>query len=208
MKKILSLLLVTISNLQLASAQQQWGIECYRYFRASPAYQPIAYFRSADDWYGELRYNYEADKTFSLYGGRSISGGNKLRYEFATMLGFSTGTFTGLSLATSAEAEWKNLYFSSQSQYSLDTRRSDSLSGKLRTGNFFFSWTELGYSLGDHVSAGLALQYTLQREASVFSPGFAVSAHAGRFHFPLYLFDPFHTRRYYVVGIAYNWKPD
>jgi hypothetical protein len=53
------------------------------------------------------------------------------------MAGYCIGKFTGLSLATNAEVEWKDFYLSTQTQYSLATKKD--------IANFFFSWSEAGY---------------------------------------------------------------
>jgi hypothetical protein len=181
-------------------AQGKAGIEQYSYIGAQSAgaIVPSLHLQSASNWYGELRYNYEDLQTCSLYGGRIIEGGNDLEYSITPMLGFSAGWFTGISLATNAEAEWKNFYLSSQTQHSIAIKEDCE--------NFFFSWSELGYNVSDHFFAGLAMQYTLQMKQHDFEPGFLAGLNFKNFSFPFYVFSPFHSGRYFILGVNYEYN--
>jgi hypothetical protein len=203
MKMNRSLLIIAwIILIQLnVSAQAKAGIEQYSYIGAQSAgaIVPSLHFQSPGNWYAELRYNYEDAQTLSLYGGKIIEGGNDLEYSITPMIGFSSGLFTGISFATNAEAEWKNFYLSSQTQYSMAVKENCE--------NFFFSWSELGYNVSRHFFTGLAMQYTGQEGIHDFEPGFVAGLSLKSFSFPFYVFSPFHSdRRYFVLGVNYEYN--
>jgi hypothetical protein len=182
------------------SAQAKAGIEQYSYIgtQSAGAIVPSLHFQSPGNWYAELRYNYEDAQTISLYGGKIIEGGNDLEYSITPMIGFSAGLFTGISFATNAEAEWKNFYLSSQTQYSMAVKENCE--------NFFFSWSELGYNVSRHFFAGLAMQYTGQKGIHDFEPGFVAGVTLKNFSFPFYIFSPFDSGRYFVLGVNYEYN--
>ncbi len=165
----------------------QWkaGIEQYFYTHA-PLAEPIVpmiHVESANNFYAELRYNYEEAKTISFFAGKSFAGGNNLAYNITPMAGYSTGRFAGLSFAVNANAEWKRIFLSSQTQYSWSLARADSITGKSRAGSFFFSWSEAGYTFGENFFAGLSAQFTRQAGVTSIEPGKSV--------FPVVCFQSF-----------------
>jgi hypothetical protein len=191
-----------------ALAQPKAGAELYVYtgMPFSEAIVPVFHLQSVNNWYAELRYNYEDAKTLSLYGGKIFSGGNNLAYNITPMAGFSTGRFTGVSFAVNADIEWKNFFFSSQTQYSIAIKKNDSITIKKSAENFFFSWSELGYTISDHFFAGLAMQYTKQGSENDFEPGFLAGLSFKNLSFPFYVFSPFRQERYFVLGVNYEFS--
>jgi hypothetical protein len=158
----------------------------------------MIHIETKKNWYAEIRYNYEDVQTFSLFTGKTLTGGRSLRYSITPMTGISVGNFTGLSFATNAEVEWKSFYTSSQTQYSIGTRTGIS--------NFFFSWSELGYNIAEHIFGGLALQYTKQEGMSKTEPGFVAGLNFKGISIPFYIFGPFNTDRYFVLGLNYEYN--
>lgn len=180
------------------TAQSKLGIENY-YYPGTPGSNgvvPVVHFETNHAWRGELRYNYEDAATISLFAGKTITAGKSLKWSISPMIGVSTGVFTGISIATNIEAEWKNLYLSSQNQYSKSTK----------TGcyNFLFSWSEIGYNISDAVFAGVAFQYTRSVNDNILEPGFVGGFSIGNITVPLYAFSPFGAGRYFVAGVIYE----
>src|SRR5258705_8885247 len=99
MKKSLLTIIWSIMMLLNASAQWKAGIEQYNYIGAQStgSFVPSVHLQSKNNWYAELRYNYENAQTLSLYGGKTFEDGNGLDYQITPMVGFSTGKFTGVS---------------------------------------------------------------------------------------------------------------
>ena len=149
-----------------SEAQSKWVIENYNYLGQPGAgtVVPMIHFETRKNWYAELRYNYEDIQTISFFGGKTFKGGKAFEYSITPLVGFSAGTFTGFSAGTNIDVEWKNIYLSSQTQYSAGTKKD--------VPDFFFSWSEAGYAISKHFFAGLAMQYTRQKELNNFEPGF------------------------------------
>ena len=120
------LLFFSGSMLMQLTASSQWTgkLEAYKYIgsESKGSFQPLAHIQTPGNWYGEIRYNYEEAKTFSFYAGKTFAGGKRAAYNITPMAGYSTGVFTGLSLAVNTDVEWNSLYFSAQSQYSVSNR--------------------------------------------------------------------------------------
>jgi hypothetical protein len=194
--------LVFISSLLAcinAGAQSKWVYEQYNYIKQPDAavFVPMVHFETNDNWYAELRYNYEDVKTLSLFAGKTLTGGETFEYTVTPMAGYSAGIFTGVSLAVNAEAAWKKFYISAQSQYSIATRKNAT--------DFFFNWSELGYAVSDRLFTGVAMQYTRQEDQADFEPGFLAGLSFKNISFPFYVFSPFRPDRYFVLGMNYEY---
>ncbi len=195
--RLFFLCLIVSTNCQ---AQSKWVIENYNYLGqpGSGVVVPMLHFETKKNWYAELRYNYEDNQTISFFGGKTFKGGNNFEYSLTPLAGFSAGRFTGVSFGVNADAEWKNFYLSSQTQYSFGTKKD--------IADFFFSWSELGYNISKHFFAGLAMQYTRQIDNNSFEPGFVAGLEIKNFSFPVYVFSPFRSGCYFVVGMNYEYN--
>ena len=200
-------LFTAISLLQLcfifclnSTGQSKWVIENYNYFGqpGAGAVVPMIHFETKRNWYAELRYNYEDNKTISLFAGKSFKGGSSFSYSITPLAGFSAGNFTGVSLGINADAEWKKIYLSSQTQYSMGIKKDEA--------NFFFTWSELGYNISNHFFGGIAIQYTGTAVVNNFEPGFVAGFELNNFSFPVYVFSPFQDSRYFIVGVNYEYS--
>jgi hypothetical protein len=197
MTRNLLLLLLTITIHQSLTAQSKWLLETYYYKgKDISAVVPMLHVETKDNWYAEFRYNYEDKKTFSLYAGKIFTGGKALEYTITPLLGYSVGRFNGLSFATNAEAEWKDFFISTQTQYSLSV--------KTKEESFFFTWSEAGYEISPHFFTGLAIQYTRLSGQNDFEPGLLAGLSFKNISFPCYVFGPFHRDRYFVLGLNYE----
>lgn len=197
-KSLLSIL--SIMMLLKLSAQFKGGIEQYSYFGNGTALiiEPVLHIQTASDLYCELRYNYEEKDAISLNAGKAFHIPGKFQTTLTPMLGIVAGSMKGYNLVLNQETEWKNFYFSSQSQYSR--------SFKNETSNFFFTWSELGYNISHSVFAGIALQYTRELQTSVAEPGFVAGINFKNFSVPFYVFGPFRSDSYVVLGLNYEYS--
>lgn len=202
MKTYNVLLFFTSIMLMQFNAPAQWTgeIELYKYIGTGGegSFQPLAHIRSPNNWYGEIRYNYEDAQTLSLYGGKTFSGSKLVEYSITPMAGYSKGVFTGISLGVNTDAEWKKFYFSAQSQYSI--------SSKTKEDTFLFSWSELGYSITDHFFTGFSLQYTRTICQTDLEPGIVAGICFKNFEMPFYIFKPLRSERYFVLGLSYEFN--
>lgn len=183
----------------MAFSQAKSGVENYNLLGQNNEYvwMPVVHYQTKKGMYAELRYNYEDMKTLSLYAGKTFVGGSVFKYSLTPMGGYCIGKFNGLSFAANAEAEWKDFYLSTQTQYSVATKRDMT--------NFFFSWTEVGYNVFRNFFTGLAVQYTRQQGVNDIQPGLVAGLNFKNISIPFYLFSPFRPGRYVVLGFVYEY---
>jgi hypothetical protein len=198
-KKHLKIFFVLIMISMISFSQAKSGLENYNFLSKGQPYtwMPVFHYETTGGMYTEVRYNYEALETFSVYGGWTLKGGHDFQFSTTPMLGISAGNFSGISVADNTEAEWKNIYLSSQLQYSFGSKGSGT--------DFFFNWSELGYSFSGLFYAGLAIQYTKEKYCQVTDPGFVTGINFRGLTIPLYIFRPFSGREFYILGVNINY---
>lgn len=184
----------------MAFSQAKSGVESYNLLSQGKNYvwMPVIHYQSQKGFYTELRYNYEDMQTVSLFGGKTFQAGKELDCTMTPMLGFSAGNFSGVSVAVNAEADWKNLYLSTQTQYSVSAKKDVS--------DFFFSWSELGFNFSRLFFAGIAVQYTRQEGENYTEPGFLAGLSFKNFSIPFYLFKPFSQDQYIILGLNFEYN--
>lgn len=185
---------------QFAFSQAKSGLENYNQLSGGSDYiwMPIMHYRATNGMYAEFRYNYEETNTVSLFAGKVFEGGENVEFSFVPMLGYSSGNFSGVSFALNSDVEWKKLYFSSQSQFSVGTNKG--------INNFFFSWSEAGINFSKSFFAGTALQYTYQQKRSEIDPGLVAGVSIKNISIPVYVFKPFNPGNYFIVGLNYEFN--
>jgi len=183
-----------------AGAQSKTGIENYNMLRPGNGYtwMPVVHHRGKRGFYTEMRYNYEAPKTASVYIGRSFSKEGKLSYDIVPMAGVVFGEYRGASLAVNAGVEYHRFYFASQSQYTIN--KND------RYENFFFNWSEIGYQPVRWLYAGISAQFTKAFHSYLATEyGFMAGVVMGKITIPVYVFNPLNERKNYIIGIIAEW---
>ncbi len=186
-----------------AAAQINGGLEQYTYLSKNtlPTIVPIAHIQN-EKWYGEVRYNYEELKTFSVYVGKIFSGDeDNHSYAIIPVVGMVMGKFTGGSVGLDVTFTDHDFFFTSQSQYTFANTN--------RHQNFMYSWSELGYEPSQWIYAGLALQhlqlFQKAEEPMSYVWGGMVGFNLGRWTIPLYSFDPFSNSRYFILGLNFGF---
>jgi len=183
------------------NSQTHGGVEQYYYSgtHGTSAIVPRVYYQNKKNWYAEVRYNYDEIGTLSVNVGKAFSKKGAVSYTITPLAGVVAGRLNGGSLGVNAEAEYKNLFFSSESQYTF--------SSGSRYENFLFNWSELGYQVTSRIYTGLALQMTrAYKTANLFEPGIMAGFSFDKFTFPLYAFSPLTNKRYFVLGINWEWQ--
>jgi hypothetical protein len=183
------------SNTVLSQAKS--GVENYSLLSRGENYvwMPVIHYQSKKGIYAELRYNYEDLNTVSVYGGKTFAGGKTLQFSVTPMVGFAVGQFNGVSIATNTEVEWRSIYLSSQTQYSIATQVGEP--------DFFFTWSELGYNISRHLYGGFAIQYTKQQAFSDTEPGIVLGFNFRNFSIPVYAFSPLSSNPNFIIGLNY-----
>lgn len=178
--------------------QAKGGMENYNLLGRENEYawMPVVHYETKKGIYAELRYNYEEAQTFSVFGGKVLSGNNG-SFRVTPMIGFSAGKFTGISFATNADAEFNKFFLSTETQYSMAAKKDGN--------NFLFSWSEIGYSIFPNLFAGLSFQYTIQQGIADPEPGLMAGISFKNFSIPVYVFNPFGKEQYLVFGLNYEY---
>jgi hypothetical protein len=107
----------------------------------------------------EARYNYEAQKAGSLWLGRNFSFGEKLVLAVTPMVGGVFGDLNGIAPGYNLSLSYWKVELSSQNEYVFDLEN--------RSGNFFYTWSELTVSPVDWFRAGMVVQRTKAYETEL-----------------------------------------
>ena len=185
-----------------AHTQSSAMVEQYYYTRTpgtDAMMTPMANFTSANNWYGEARYNFDEINTFSLYAGRKFSGTGNVAWEATPLIGGLMGQMTGGSVGMNVGADYRKLFFLSQSQYSFSIENA--------TDKYFYKWSELGYNATSWLYAGVAVQQTnIYRSAGKLEPGCMIGFSFKNWSIPLYAFNTDRNERYFVLGFNWQWE--
>jgi hypothetical protein len=178
----------------------QVGFEQYYYLqrKATPIMVPIVHFQNRQNWYGEVRYNYEEKNSFSAYAGKHFFRKSELlEYSLTPIIGGVMGQFKGGSIGFNASVEYDDFFFDAQTQLTCSINSDNT--------NFYFGWYDLGYSPIDWLWFGWSLQHTLygQVENNITESGIMVGFKAGKWTFPIYTFNVLNTDPYLVLGITH-----
>ena len=105
-----------------------------------------------DTLHFEARYNYEAQRTGSLWAGYNLSAGKTLVLDATPMIGGVFGNVNGIAPGLELTLTYKKLQLYSANEYIFDT--------DTKAGNFFYTWTQLTYSPVKWFTTGYVVQRT------------------------------------------------
>jgi hypothetical protein len=105
-----------------------------------------------DTLHVEARYNYEAQKTGSLWVRYDLSVGKKLELDATPMIGEVFGNVNGIAPGLELTVTYKKIQLYSANEYIFDT--------DTKAGNFFYTWTQLTYSPKPWFAFGYVVQRT------------------------------------------------
>lgn len=186
---------------QLIHSFAQTGLEQYYYWKDknTTTFMPVVHFQNAKNWYAEARFNYEEVNTYSLNVGRTFERENKLgSYTLTPIVGVVSGELKGGTLGFLTTGEFREWFFSSQSQCTL--------SSQTRDASFLFCWAELGYMPVRWFYFGSSLQLTrfTHHGDTVADPGAFIGFESGNWTFPIYGFNLQNAGRYFLVGVNFT----
>jgi len=179
-------------------SQSQAGLEQYYYVHDNAvSIAPVAWYQANNNWYTECRYNYEAEKTLSVYAGKTFEIKSAVYWSFCPMAGLVTGRFNGGAIAVNTTLEYKKLYCSLQSQYtfSIENSRAD----------YIYNWFDLGFRPAQWLTAGMSIQQTSLCN-SKSEKGVFIKATYGVWELPIYIFNPGTGEYYWVFGLNFIWQ--
>jgi len=151
------------------------------------------------NYYLETRYNYENDKTVSLYFGKSYSNDKKINYEIIPMIGLVYGQMEGISPGFNLKIDYKRFTSSTQCQYTYD------FIGKNKS--FFWDWSNFYIKMNEHISLGCAIQINRSKSGdnyNHFSPSLRYEYHT--FFLEVNAFNFWETYPLWSIGFEYDFK--
>jgi hypothetical protein len=146
----------------------------------------------------EARYNYEALETGSAWFGYNFSGGDKLAWEFAPMLGGVFGKLSGVAPGYHGSLRWRRLELYSEGEYVIDTADSSA--------SYFYNWSELTFSLLDRFWVGVVMQHThVYQSDREIQRGLLAGFSYKRADFSGYVFNPDDSTPTVLIALRLSW---
>lgn len=137
-----------------AEARPQWSAALYVDAYAQPdedVFVIPTLFADRGPLHLEVRYNYEAEDTTSLWAGWAFELGGEERWlRLTPMLGGVAGDVNGVAPGLEVEAQWGRVAYWLEAEYLLDLEDS--------AGNYLYTWSELTVSIVPWLWAGGSLQ--------------------------------------------------
>lgn len=131
----------------------------------------------------EARYNYENQRTASLWAGYDFTFGKTVQVALTPMIGGVFGRTTGIAPGLEASVTYKKIEFSLSNEYVFDTSNS--------AGSFYYSWPQLTYSPVGWFRVGGVAQHTKAFQTGLeVQRGFLVGFSHKKVEFTTYVFDP------------------
>lgn len=180
-------------------SQQHGSFEQYYYTGlGTSVIVPKMQFQNKNNWFGEVRYNYEELQTISFNAGKIFSKSNSFSYTVSPYAGLVLGRLNGGTVGSNISVEHSKLFFSAESQYTFSMNE--------KSANYFFNWSELGYQFTKLMYSGIAVQVTHPFEVrNNWEPGIMLGITYKSWTFPFYTFSPANNNRNYVLGISWEW---
>ncbi len=146
----------------------------------------------------EPRYNYEAQNAGSVFAGWKFAVEGKVSFAATPMIGVVFGSLKGYAPGLELELSYKAFDFYSESEYVIDQ------SGK--ENNFFYTWTEFGFSPVETFRTGISVQRTrlyqtsLDLQRGVFAEYSFWKLTAG-----VHYFNPFTSDYFFIASLNFQW---
>jgi hypothetical protein len=154
------------------------------------------------DWlHVEARFNYEALRTGSLWGGYNIEGGSTVEWTLTPMVGAAFGDVVGVAPGYSGSLSWWKLDVYSEGEYLYDIDTPDD--------SFLYNWSEVAFVPVDWLRVGLVTQRTRVRETNrEIQRGPLVGLALGNLELNAYLLDAEETAPTVVLSVGWTFDSD
>lgn len=177
----------------------EFSVAGYYYMFPSDEDIPMAIVRAdRGKLHIEARYNYEDRRTASAFAGFNFLSGDAFTVELTPMAGVAFGSVTGIIPALEVSLGYGAFDFYAEGEYLID------LSDK--SGNFAYTWLELGVMPTDVFRTGLAAQRTRVFESPLeIDRGLFAQAIVNPATLSLYGFNLFTDSWFLVIGLEVGW---
>lgn len=146
----------------------------------------------------EARYNYESEKTVSVWTGYNLSGGKNFEYLFTPMLGLVIGETSGFAPGLEMTLGFHSFELYSESEYFVDPGTAEN--------DFFYMWTDLTWSPTDWIWVGLSGQRTRLYESDVdIQHGFLLGGGFKNWEFSGYLYNPGNEDLFFLASLSFGF---
>jgi hypothetical protein len=181
-----------------AGAQEPWsfGVEGYVYLvEGDDDYLMPIVTADRGGFHLEARYHYEDLDTASAWVGWTLESGDVVSLEVVPMAGVVVGRTDGLAPGLELTLSWRRFELYAESEYVFDLDSSE--------GDFFYTWSELGWQAWPWLRFGLTAQHTRVRGDSFEAElGAFVGVSRGPVELLVYRFDPDEAAPYLVVSLG------
>lgn len=148
--------------------------------------------------HAEARYNYEAQRTGSLWVGYNLSAGKKVVLEATPMIGGVFGNVNGLAPGLQFTVTRNKVQMYSANEYVFDAAT--------KAGNFFYTWTQLTYSPVQWFKTGYVVQRTRAYQTPLsIQRGLLAEFTYKKVQFATDIFDLVEARPTVVISMAYTF---
>lgn len=145
----------------------------------------------------EPRYNYEAQNTGSVFAGWKFEAEGKFSFAATPMVGIVFGDLKGFAPGLELELSHKAFDFYSESEYVIDQAGSQY--------NYFYMWTELGYSPVEKFRTGISVQRTRLYETGLdIQRGIFAEYSFWKLTAGLHYFNPFSTDYFFIASLNFE----
>ena len=169
--------------------------------RHGQSYFSPTFTADRDTLHLEARYNYEAQQTGSFWVGYNLSVGKKLVLEATPMIGGVFGNVNGIAPGVEVTATYKKLQLYSANEYIFDTTT--------KSGNFFYTWTQLTYSPVPWFMAGYVVQRTRAYSTSLnIQRGLLLQVTRKNVTFSTQIFNMGETDPVVILALGYSFSVD
>lgn len=152
-----------------------------------------------NDYYIEARYNYEDQKTVSLYFGKAFTIDKIAEYEITPMIGVVVGKTNGISPGLNFQLEYKRFSTFTQCQYTFDFNRS--------ANSFFWNWSGFDISISKYIGVGGSVQvFEPNKGNGVYRAGPMLSFRQNSFSIEAYVYNFWQQKPIYSIGFEYQFK--
>ena len=146
----------------------------------------------------EPRYNYEGQNTGSVFAGYKFEFEGKVSLAVTPMIGIVFGSLQGFAPGLELEISYGKFDFYSENEFVID--QADSRN------NFFYTWTELGYSPVEKFRAGISAQRTRLYETGLdFQRGIFAEYSFWKLTAGLHYFNPFSTEYFFITSLNFDF---
>jgi hypothetical protein len=146
----------------------------------------------------EPRYNYEGQNTGSVFAGWKFEAEGKFSLAVTPMMGIVFGNLKGFAPAFELELSYKAFDFYTENEYVVDQAGSEF--------NYFYTWTELGYSPFEKFRTGISAQRTRLYETGLdIQRGFFAEYSFWKLTAGIHYFNPFTTDYFFIGSLNFEF---